>query len=80
MNWRPEGWQKGKDEWYRHSAHGQILDGSVYEAGADAMLEALRARGFLDMGEADELSITGIYPKPIKFIADCHGKLVLIPD
>lgn len=39
--WRPEGWQRGKDEWYRHSAHSQLLDGSVYKAGADAMLAAV---------------------------------------
>ena len=41
MNWRPKDWQKVKDDWYKHSAHGQILDGIVYEVGADAMLEAI---------------------------------------
>ena len=80
MTWRPEGWETVLVGTRIYKGELLRTTTDAFEAGADAMLEALRARGFLDMGEADELSITGIYPKPIKFIADCHGKLVLIPD
>jgi len=38
MNWRPEGWQNLKEKRYKIGPDG-------FEAGADAMLEALRKQG-----------------------------------
>lgn len=55
MTWRPEGWQDGKDRWYRDSAHSQIVDGIVFEAGADAIIEALKKHGIDHKVYADHL-------------------------
>ena len=95
MNWRPERWYSMVESPYMHDGvkmakenpdkalelewkHQAFRKGQ--EAGADAMLETLRARQFLDMGKLDKLNIPGIYERPIEFVADCDGKLVLIPN
>ena len=41
MTWRPEDWARCRRLWFHNSARSELLDGLVYEAGADALLEAL---------------------------------------
>ena len=78
MNWRPEGWcipleikplgESGKTAWLE-------IDKFSFEAGADAMLEALREKGNADL-------LRFIYAvvkvRPIETIG--KGKFVFIPD
>lgn len=93
-DWRPENWDEINPDPCKDCSNKVIDDYGYFcdlacgkhsaylnkEAGADAMLEALRKKGFLDMGEGDSLDIHGVYNEPIKFKADCFGKLALIPE
>ena len=79
MNWRPKDWDELKvNAWGKATQIGEQFPVG-FEAGADAMLDTLQARGFFGMGKEDKFTITGASAEPIEFVADCNGKLALIP-
>lgn len=69
MNWRPEGWQTLKAKNYPlHCFTPDDCVGMAFEAGADAILEALKQTG----------TPTGL--KYTAYANDRKGWLVFIPD
>jgi hypothetical protein len=73
MNWRPEGWDSSKapsTQFEADSAHEMLQ--KVFEAGADAMLEALKSKG------------AWMTPEQMKLLAPDRkypfGWLVFIPE
>lgn len=69
MSWRPKNWLKLYRKFYRT---GESSTRETYEAGADAVLEALKVDGKHTDGKAPTLSIN-VRPEQ-------QGWLVFIPD
>ena len=67
--WRPKDWDECGGNWCRNAYNERKWTeyGEAYEAGADAMLEALRGRGLPTDGT--------FLGAPVE-----HGILVVIPD
>ena len=51
MTWRPEGWKNPNDKWPVQETYDEqqlrFAKGDAHEAGADALLKALKAKGTL---------------------------------
>ena len=84
--WRPDGWKQPSDIYCRLADAECIPKLSYFEAGADAMLEALRAMGFnaesirdIKIPEPHE-TITIPTLERMKELKEVRGKWVLIPD
>jgi len=82
--WRPEGWVNTEDLPEDGPLDG-LDDCGIYEAGADAMLEALKAGGVkvscrtADCGTA-ECSLCPIHPNRSHVDDDVMGWLIFIPE
>ncbi len=72
-NYRPKDWEDG-NKMYDTEKKGGISDAEIFEAGADAMLEALKkSEGRHRILPQDNDCLSNLYPEQI-------GYLVFIPD
>lgn len=87
--WRPDGWEIKKREWFKKGPHGFIVDGAVFEGGADMILDKLRtSKSAWKIAPGDQqFEITGKVQSGFEFKTfrvtfqpELKGTLVLIPD
>lgn len=76
MNWRPEGW-KNPYLVEPHSSVARTSDAPIYEAGADAMLEAIREE--IEKVENPYLRAGFQYPKEYEFCFErCRQEILAL--
>ncbi len=81
MSWRPPHWENPYPEDIRNGR--TYASARIWEDGADAMLEALKAKGTRWDGKTDIIEDTfGLHPirLPVLDIKKAAGTLVFIPD
>jgi hypothetical protein len=71
--WRPEGWV---NPYLQQDDAGNYIDSKVFDAGADAILEALRKHATVHLGIIHNTTV--IYPFEIH--PPAFGVIVFIPD
>lgn len=76
--WRSNDWETKKQEWFRKSARSNLIDGFVYEAGADAILKSLKERTAAPL--ILEYHGETIIINPIVMVRGAPGFIVFIPD
>jgi len=78
--WRPEGWEKNRIHFvYPGEGEENIHDWGIYEAGADAMLEALRKNPVV-INATNKITVNNVVTKEKDLAITLKGVFVFIPD